>query len=322
MIGLIDADLIDGGTRFPNLALMKIAGYHESVGAETKLCLTFTDVMDCEKIFVSKVFTKTKTPEWLRWVADRCEFGGTGFELQSAPPLPPQVEHSKPFYELYKPFVESFPAPPSWLDSYTKSSIGFTTRGCFRQCPFCVNANKKRSERWSPVKEFLDERRPVIELLDDNVFACHEWENVFEELYATGKRFVFKQGLDIRLMSKRKSEALQKAKYKGEIIFAFDNVNEETEFRRGAECLRERCDKPAKAYVLTGFYKSGIDEISDVFKRLDVLSEYKILPYLMRHENHLRDQIAGVYTELARWINQPGFYKKNVVRRVCRKGRK
>ena len=27
-VGLIDADLLDNGTRHPNLALLKIAGYH------------------------------------------------------------------------------------------------------------------------------------------------------------------------------------------------------------------------------------------------------------------------------------------------------
>lgn len=319
-IGIIDADLIDGGTRFPNLAAMKIAGFWQQKGGNVRLCLNFADACECEKIFVSKVFTKTKLPDWLSLLADRCEFGGTGFCLQNAAPLPDEIEHSKPLYDLYKPFVETFRSPPSWLDSYTKSSIGFTSRGCFRRCPFCVNKNKKRSERWSRVKEFLDDARPTIELLDDNIFACKDWQEIFDELNETGKRFVFKQGLDIRLMSEMKSRALQEARYKGEIIFAFDNASEEKEFRRGAERFRTHCNKAAKAYVLTGFYKSGVDEIRDVFKRLAILSEYRILPYLMRHEKYKSDLLSGVYVELARWINQPGFYKKMSFQQFVEKG--
>lgn len=34
-IGLIDADLLDNGTRHPNLALMKIAGYYKDTGVES-----------------------------------------------------------------------------------------------------------------------------------------------------------------------------------------------------------------------------------------------------------------------------------------------
>jgi len=30
-IGIIDADLIDGGTLFPNLALMKLSSYYKSI---------------------------------------------------------------------------------------------------------------------------------------------------------------------------------------------------------------------------------------------------------------------------------------------------
>lgn len=169
-IGFVDADLLDGGTRFPNLALMKIASFERLRGAEVRLCLSEDDATACSKIFVSKVFTKSRVPSWIKGIADRCEFGGTGFNLYDAAPLPPEVERSKPFYDLYKPFVESFgDAAPRWLDAYSKTSVGFTSRGCFRCCPFCVNRDKTRSERWSPVAEFLDEARPYVDLLDDNV---------------------------------------------------------------------------------------------------------------------------------------------------------
>jgi len=310
-IGLVDADLLDGGTRFPNLALMKIASFERSRGAAVRLCLTAADATPCAKIFVSKVFTKSRVPRWIEEIADRCEFGGTGFNLVDAPPLPPEAERSKPFYDLYKQFVDSFgDAPPRWLDAYSKTSIGFTSRGCFRRCPFCVNRKKTRSERWSPVAEFLDETRPYVDLLDDNVFACKDWREIFAELESTGKRFAFKQGLDIRLTDREKAATLARAKYRGDVTFAFDNIADEREFRRGAENFRAECDKQAKAYLLCGFYQRGLDELRDLFKRLDVLAEYRILPYLMRHERYENDEYKAIYVDLARWLNQPGFFKK------------
>ena len=36
-IGIIDADLLDNGTRHPNLALMKISGYQKELGNDVTL---------------------------------------------------------------------------------------------------------------------------------------------------------------------------------------------------------------------------------------------------------------------------------------------
>ena len=36
-IGIIDADLMDNGTRHPNLALMKISGYYKEKGHDVNL---------------------------------------------------------------------------------------------------------------------------------------------------------------------------------------------------------------------------------------------------------------------------------------------
>lgn len=310
-IGIVDADLLDKGTRFPNLAAMKIAGYWKNQGSDVQLCLAANDAEDCDRLFVSKVFTKTKIPEWLRRFDDRCEFGGTGFSLFKAEQLPSAVEHSKPFYDLYAPFVESFGAKkPHWMELYTKASIGFTSRGCFRRCSFCVNRNKTCSEKWSPVKEFLDKSRPHIVLLDDNVFACKDWREIFDELDATGKSFVYKQGVDIRLMTHDKAKALAKSKNYGDLYFAFDNPADEKEFRFGAKRFRAYCDKAARAFLLCGYHYNGVEELNSLFKRLDAVSDYGILQYIMRHENYLNDKYRALYIDLARWTNQAWFFKK------------
>jgi hypothetical protein len=65
MIGVIDADLLDNGTRHPNLALMKISGYYKGLGHSVNLITDYEDALKYKKIFISKVFTYTNIPEWI-----------------------------------------------------------------------------------------------------------------------------------------------------------------------------------------------------------------------------------------------------------------
>lgn len=51
-IGLID---VDGGKRFPNIALMKISAYHKSIGDEVGWYYPFDT--RCDKVYMSKVFS-------------------------------------------------------------------------------------------------------------------------------------------------------------------------------------------------------------------------------------------------------------------------
>ncbi len=84
-IGLCDADLLDNGTRHPNLVLMKIAGllYDNHVLFELILDKN-ADLSRYDHIFMSRVFTFTRLPEFYDralGTPDEAKFhiGGTGF---------------------------------------------------------------------------------------------------------------------------------------------------------------------------------------------------------------------------------------------------
>ena len=51
-IGIIDADLLDRGTRHPNLALEKISGYYKSKGYTVDLLMNYNDIIKYEKVFL------------------------------------------------------------------------------------------------------------------------------------------------------------------------------------------------------------------------------------------------------------------------------
>lgn len=84
-VGLVDADLLDNGTRHPNLVLLKIAGFLKDNQIPFELILDQdADISPYKRIFLSKVFTFTSLPRfYLRAKGTRDEkkfaLGGTGF---------------------------------------------------------------------------------------------------------------------------------------------------------------------------------------------------------------------------------------------------
>lgn len=85
LIGLVDADLLDNGTRHPNLALLKIAGFLHDNEIPFELILDpDADIGKYDRIFISRVFSFTKMPafylsanEFIRHT--KFALGGTGF---------------------------------------------------------------------------------------------------------------------------------------------------------------------------------------------------------------------------------------------------
>ena len=62
-IGIMDADFVGRRNhRFPNLACMKIAGYHVANGDSVSLLEGYGDIELYDKVYVSKAFTDTKIP--------------------------------------------------------------------------------------------------------------------------------------------------------------------------------------------------------------------------------------------------------------------
>ena len=104
-IAIIDADLIGSRkNRFPNLACMKISGYHKEKGDSVALLTKYEKLEDYDKVYISKVFTDTVVHEDILMM-DNVEYGGTGFFYDKATKLPCYIEHHFPDYDLYLEFV-------------------------------------------------------------------------------------------------------------------------------------------------------------------------------------------------------------------------
>ena len=115
LIGVHESD----HTGFPNYALMKLSAWHKAHGDEVEW---FNALMPYDRVYSSKVFTFTLEDEYLP--PDTVK-GGTGYGLYGK--LPQEVDDMVPDYSLYPD---------------CNYAVGFLTRGCVRNCPWCVVPRK------------------------------------------------------------------------------------------------------------------------------------------------------------------------------------
>lgn len=240
-IGLVDADLLCNGTRHPNLALLKIAGYLYDNNVSFELIIdSKADISRYNHIYMSRVFTFTKEPAFYLNAspAEKKKFhiGGTGYyaneksiskfrELREKDmeqlsrdsylnTLECKHDGTKgikmaiqmPYYDLYKEYIEKQVEAGFKRDKYKDYehySIGFLTRKCFRHCPFCVNKLEDGVVSYSKLEWFHDKRRPHVYFWDDNFLAApyHVWKPTLQYLIDHKISFQFRQGLDERLLA-------------------------------------------------------------------------------------------------------------------------
>lgn len=161
-IGLID---VDGHSGFPNLALMKLSAWHKNNGDSVEwYSPMFSGHMD--KVYMSKVFTFS--PDFQYYIdAEEIVKAGTGYKDYTTV-LPDEIENTFPDYSLYP---------------QADYAIGFLTRGCIRNCPWCVVPKKEGKlhavNTWQNIKR-PDSKR--ILFLDNNVLASDHGIHQIEEL--------------------------------------------------------------------------------------------------------------------------------------------
>jgi len=252
----MDLDMGGRYKAFPNLALMKLSAWHKTRGDTV-----FLNFPLCQPniTYASCVFT---------WNAKRqagldAIMGGSGIDLKAA--LEPEIEHLMPDYYLY----------PN-----TNFSLGFTSRGCIRKCPFCIVPEKEGGiQPWASIYEFWDRRHKKVILLDNNLLACPNWRETLSDLAKEGIETDFNQGLDIRLLDDEKARYLKSIKAKV-LRFAFDDVVYEKAVCKGIELLLKQGISARKLsfYVLTGFNSVSAE---DAIERVKILQSYDVDIYPM-----------------------------------------
>lgn len=241
-----------------------------------------------DRVYMSKVFTFS--PDYPHPVsAGEIIKGGTGyFYPDGGPELPPEIEHIYPDYSLYPKHCKN-------------TAYGFLSRGCPRGCGFCIVGPKEgqRSRKTGDLSEFWRGQKE-IKLLDPNIIACREWIELFEQLIDSDAWVDFTQGLDVRLMTAEKAEALKWMKIK-QIHFAWDNYSDKDmiipkllEFKKLTEWDKRKCG----VYVLTNFNSTFAQDLERVY----ILRDLGYSPYVMIY-NKQNVPRGHDLRRLQRWVN-------------------
>lgn len=281
-IGLIDAD----SHNFPNLALMKISAYHKSRGDSVDWVL---NMCRYDRVYKAKVFTDTYSQDDETVIyADEVICGGTGYGLDSK--LTDEIEHIYPDYSLYPQYSEAY---------------GFLTRGCPRNCPFCIVTQKEGavSRQVADLSEFWRGQK-VIMLLDPNLLACKEREKLLIQLANSRKYVDFTQGLDARLLTPDINKLLSKIHIKC-LHFAWDSDCDSDLILRNLERLIKDNNlhyTKICVYVLTNYNTSLEFDLERIYALRDIGAN----PYVMIYD---RPNAPRVLVDLARYTNSKRIFR-------------
>lgn len=295
-IGLIDFD-----GKIPNLALMKLSTFYKSKGAQIFL----NDIpKNIDKVYCSVLFTwnKEKASE-LKNLYKNIVFGGTGWDLEIK--LPEEIENSKPHYDLYK--VEDIHSRLGGImkketrlakaETIVNMGIGFSSRGCVRNCGFCFVPKKEgKLYQVSEIKDIINPRSNVITLLDNNFTADPDLIEKCKEIKERNLIVDLNQGIDVRLMTEERAAALASIKHLRSVHYAWDLIPSENKVMEGIQILSQHI-KPYRhmCFILVG-YNTSFEEDIYRFKRL---AELKVDPYVMIYNKQGDLRLK----HFARWVN-------------------
>ena len=277
---------------FPSLPLMKLSAYHKAMGDEVEM---YMPINQYDLVYASKVFSFTDDIDTDSVIqADEVKRGGTGycisvkngrevFDNSKNSSLPREIEHIYPDYALYPQY---------------KYAVGFLTRGCPRNCGFCVVGEKEGlcSKQVADLEEFWRGQKE-IKLLDPNILACKDYESLLKQLAESKTRVDFTQGLDIRLTNPDNIELLNKIKVTT-LRFAWDNPKQDLTkyFRRFSEHTKIKSDRNKVVYVLTNYNSTLEEDLYRIYK----LRELGYSPYVMIYQ---KENAPREIRRLQRWVN-------------------
>ena len=204
--------------------------------------------------------------------------------MTSKKKLPDEIDSIYPDYSLY---------------NITDTAYGYFTRGCPRNCDFCIVSEKEglKTTQVYTLNQFWNGQKN-IKLLDPNITAAPNCIELLHELAETKALVDFTQGLDLRLLTDKKIEAIKKIKIKN-IHFAWDKFEDEKIICENLSLFIKETkytyDK-ITIYVLCNYNTTFEQDLYRVYK----IKELGANPYVMVYERKTADQ---KYRHLAKYVN-------------------
>lgn len=279
--------LVDVDSTIPNLALMHISTWLKAQGHEVGF-----NIPDPDMVYASVVFKKNKhAVDGLPFFYPDAEIdvGGPGYDLGKT--LPHEVNYLMPDYSIY---------PDCDYD------LGFTSRGCNRNCYFCIVPKKEgKFHRNQHPREFHHPDHKKVVLMDNNILLDKEWFfEVTDWMIENGLKVDFNQGLDIRLMDEEVAKRIHELRPIDLWHFAFDSMTYKDDVVAGIKMLNDAGVSVRNCcnwYV----YMHNDDAYEDALERCRILRDNNALAYIMVNRDAPRTQRM---TDLKRWTRPQIFF--------------
>lgn len=278
--------LIDVDSKIPNLALMKLSAWHKAQGDQVGFNITDPDL-----IYASVILKKNKhLTDGFKIFYPNAEIniGGSGFDLASK--LTDEIEAIKPDYDLY-PTIQY--------------SMGFTTRGCIRNCYFCVVPTKEgKLAKWQHPSIFHDPQFKEIYILDNNWMADRDWFFETSQWIIDNNLKLRENGLDIRLLDDKLAAQLAKLKLAAPLKFAYDNERDTQAVIDGIQILKDAGISP-KNNCFFYVYCHNDAHYENALARCRLLKENGASAYVMFNMDEKRTKRIK---HLQRWTARPWLF--------------
>lgn len=282
-----------------NVALGKLATYHHLKGDN----VSFSEP-EPDRIYYGAIYSKTVEKFKFQNSFPGITLVKGGYYFNRKLDLPSKIEFLMPYYAL-------------WDVDY---SIGYTSRGCIRKCPFCIVPTKEgRIRDHQFIADFHHKDHNQIILLDNNFFASPNWRSNISYINELGLKVNFNQGLDLRILTEEMANILADTRsythrFDGKgYFFAFDDIKDEEKIRKGLDLLLSSGINPniIFVYVLSGFNSTFED---DLYRCQLLWHEYHVHPYLMRIDGSRSNKKLNA---LARWANRPALHRNHTFTQYC-----
>lgn len=254
-----------------------------------------------DRVYSSKIFDFTPDDPYLPEDTIR---GGTGYhDIPLNQELPPEIDEMFPDYSIY---------PDCGY------AIGYLTRGCIRNCRWCIVPKKEgkiRSYRhwWDIVRTDTDK----LVLMDNNILACEHGVQELISLIGSGYRIDINQGMDARLVDDTIADILSRLRWIRFIRFSCDQKSQIEPIRRTIELLGKYGVRPYRIFV----YMLVTPDIQDAAERVETLKQYKGINLYAQAE---RNERLGIMPNAAQLEFQQryvygGCYRNEAWNEYCRR---